>query len=68
MRVNADSLLIRAAATLTSGTLNDLAADLIVANNNNNNSSVLVFSAESITLTERVYQCKNNHAYFTGSS
>ena len=36
MRVNADSLLIRAAATLTSGTLNDLTTDLIMANNNNN--------------------------------
>ena len=38
MRVNADSLLIRAAATSTSGTLNDLTTDLIMANNNNNNS------------------------------
>ena len=36
MRVNADSLLIRAAATSTSGTLNDLTTDLIMANNNNN--------------------------------
>ena len=34
MRVNADSLLIRAAATSTSGTLNDLTTDLIMANNN----------------------------------
>ena len=33
--VNADSLLIRAAATSTSGTLNDLTTDLIMANNNN---------------------------------
>ena len=32
--VNADSLLIRAAATWTSGTLNDLTTDLIMANNN----------------------------------
>ena len=39
MRVNADSLLIRAAATSTSGTLNDLTTDLIMANNNNNNDS-----------------------------
>ena len=39
MRVNADSLLIRAAATSTSGTLNDLTTDLIMANNNNNNGS-----------------------------
>ena len=36
MRVNADSLLIRAAATSTSGTLNDLTTDLIMTNNNNN--------------------------------
>ena len=35
MRVNADSLLIRAATTTTSGTLNDLTPDLIMANNNN---------------------------------
>ena len=34
MRVNADSLLIRAIATSTSGTLNDLTTDLIMANNN----------------------------------
>ena len=33
MRVNADSLLIRAATTSTSGTLNDLTTDLIMANN-----------------------------------
>ena len=35
MRVNADSLLIRAATTSTSGTFNDLTTDLIIANNNN---------------------------------
>ena len=34
MRVNADSFLIRAAATSTSGNLNDLTTDLIMANNN----------------------------------
>ena len=34
--VNAYSLLIRAAATSTSGTLNDLTTDLIMANNNSN--------------------------------
>ena len=34
MRVNAVSLLIRAATTTTSGTLNDLTTDLIMANNN----------------------------------
>ena len=39
MRVNADSLLIRAAATSTSGTLNDLTTDLIMANNNNNRTA-----------------------------
>ena len=33
MCVNADSLLIRAATTSISGTLNDLTADLIMANN-----------------------------------
>ena len=38
MRVNADSLLIRAATTSTSGTLNDLTTDMIMANNNNNNN------------------------------
>ena len=46
MRVNADSLLIRAATTSTSGTLNDLTTDLIMANNNNNvETSVLLYSA-----------------------
>ena len=35
MHVNAVSLLIRAATTSTSGTLNDLTTDLIMANNNN---------------------------------
>ena len=34
MRINVDSLLIRAATTSTSGTLNDLTTDLIMANNN----------------------------------
>ena len=42
MRVNADSLLIRAAATSTSGTLNDLTTDLIMANNNNNSESYIM--------------------------
>ena len=37
MRVNADSLLIRAATTSTSGTLNDLRTGLIMANNKNRN-------------------------------
>ena len=35
MHVNADSLLTRAATSSTSGTLNDLRTDLIMANNNN---------------------------------
>ena len=35
MCVNAASLHIRAATTSTSGTLNDLTTDLIMANNNN---------------------------------
>ena len=35
MDVNSDSLLIRAATTSTSGTLNDLRTDLIMANNHN---------------------------------
>ena len=34
MHVNADSLLIRAATTSTSGPFNDLRTDLIMANNN----------------------------------
>ena len=38
MRVNTESLIIRAATTSTSGTLNDLTTDLIVATNNNNQS------------------------------
>ena len=37
MRVNADSLIIRAATTSTSGTLNDLTTDLTMANNNSYN-------------------------------
>ena len=37
MHVNADSLLIRAATTSTSGTLNDLTTDLSMANNNTTN-------------------------------
>ena len=46
MRVNADSLLIRAAATSTSGTLNDLTTDLIMANNNNNKQLVARFNKQ----------------------
>ena len=40
MRVNADSLLIRAATTSTSGTLNDLTTDLIIANSNKRNHNM----------------------------
>ena len=39
MRVNAASLDIRDATTSTTGTLNDLTTDLIMANNNNNSYS-----------------------------
>ena len=46
MRVNADSLLIRAAATSTSGTLNDLTTDLIMANNNNNIIELITWCLE----------------------
>ena len=45
MRVNADSLLIRAATTSTSGTLNDLTTDLIMANNNNVEACIHLDSA-----------------------
>ena len=40
MRVNAASLHIRATTTSTSGTLNDLTTDLIMANNDNNTKRV----------------------------
>ena len=55
MRVNADSLLIRAAATSTSGTLNDLTTDLIMANNNNNNYCLIVsgFDSSRILLLQK---------------
>ena len=43
MRVNADSLLIRAAAT---STLNDLTTDLIMANNNNNNQHLQLHASQ----------------------
>ena len=45
MRVNADSLLIRAAATSTSGTLNDLTTDLIMANKQQQTGNTLLFQA-----------------------
>ena len=58
MRVNADSdthdsLLIRAAATSTSGTLNDLTTDLIMANNNNNKQDMVLFGSI------KMFQMKN---------
>ena len=49
MRVGADSLLIRAAAASTSGTLGDLTADLIMANNNNS-ATVIVRAGGAIWL------------------
>ena len=59
MRVNADSLLIRAAATSTSGTLNDLTTDLIMANNNNNNnmncSTLLLAKYQTDTLEANIW-------------
>ena len=60
MRVNADSLLIRAAATSTSGTLNDLTTDLIMANNNNNNGveSVLTLTLIVSMKTHTDNSCK----------
>ena len=48
MRVNADSLLIRAATPSTSGTLNDLTTDLIMANNNNNHSTFFHFTSNKL--------------------
>ena len=61
MRVNADSLLIRAAATSTSGTLNDLTTDLIMANNTNNSTSTMtpipLNIAESENFVDGKYQC-----------
>ena len=54
MRVNADSLLIRAAATSTSGTLNDLTTDLIMANNNNNNNNNMSWLLSCDVMTDVV--------------
>ena len=53
MRVNADSLLIRAAATSTSGTLNDLTTDLIMANNNNNNHIIVLYTNADVLTQEK---------------
>ena len=50
MRVNADSLLIRAATTSTSGTLNDLTTDLIMANTNNYGTRSLIY-ADDLCIT-----------------
>ena len=52
MRVN--SLLIRAAATSTSGTLNDLTTDLIMANNN----KVPTFPTFCFGLPRAVSKCR----------
>ena len=54
MRVNADSLLIRAATTSTSGMLNDLTTNLIMANNNNYSLAVQVFEEVIIAKNLRV--------------
>ena len=51
MRVNAASLDMRDATTSTPGTLNDLTADLIMANNNNNPRPL---GLKSTILTTRV--------------
>ena len=42
MHVNADSLLTRAATISTSGTLNDLRTDLIMANNNGTERKIII--------------------------
>ena len=52
MRVNADSLLMRAAATSTSGTLNDLTTDLIMANNNNRCHATVCTDVEACILLD----------------
>ena len=57
MRVNADSLLIRAAATSTSGTLNDLTTDLIMANNNNNKRECFLSSVRPADFPAKVIRC-----------
>ena len=54
MRVNADSLLIRAAATSTSGTLNDLTTDLIMANNNNNIRERISLVSHQVVLHQKI--------------
>ena len=60
MRVNAGSLLIRAAATSTSGTLNDLTTDLIMANNNNNNSSNVALDRMNLCISDsRIWTVRN---------
>ena len=56
MRVNADSLLIRAAATSTSGTLNDLTTDLIMANNNNRRN-INVCNSDAFSVVSIMYRC-----------
>ena len=47
MRVNADVLLTRAATTSTSGTLNDLTTDLIMANKAPNDTAYRRWSCHS---------------------
>ena len=70
MRVNADSdthdsLLIRAAATSTSGTLNDLTTDLIMANNNN----IIMFRVKScIYLCTILFLCYCLFVFFNNNT
>ena len=56
MCVNADSLLIRAATTSTSGTFNDLTTDLIMANNNTTKYPCPVY-ASNVTSRTVSYLC-----------
>ena len=61
MRVNADSLLIRASTTTTPGNLNDLTTDLIMANNNNNhhiflNTSIQTFRRINYATSPLIYR------------
>ena len=62
MRVNADSLLIRAAATSTSGTLNDLTTDLIMANNNNN---ITLLSSTASHISAQCHCISAGHQLYT---
>ena len=56
MHVNADSLLTRSDTTSTSGTLNDLRTDLIMANNNCKVVNNLRYPDETVILKEEKEQ------------